>query len=204
MSTRIRAMLVALGVAVLVTIPVNASAQSTSDVVVGAKAGLNSATVKVKGDSDPDRLWGGVGGLFLRGQVNDSLGLQIEGLFSQRGAKFDDGFDKGQVRLTYIDVPLLVKLGGKASGGARFYVFTGPQASYRLNAEATDDATDITVDLKDDIEDLDFGWTAGLGVDANRLTLDARYTHGLKNISTDKDDDVKNRTFTVMIGVRLR
>jgi len=204
MSTRIRVVLVALGLAVLVTIPVNAVAQSASDVVIGVKAGMNSSTLKIKGESDPDRLWGGVGGLFLGGQVNDNLGLQIEALYSQRGAEFDDGFEKGKVKLDYVDVPLLVKLSGKASSGARFHVFTGPQASFRIGAEAVDDATDVSVDIKDEIEDLDFGWTAGIGVDMNRLTLDARYTQGLKNISTDKDDDVKNRTFTVMIGVRLR
>lgn len=204
MSNQIRILLVAVGIAMFVAIPVHAAAQSSGGVTIGVKAGVNSSTVKIEGDSDPDRLWGGAGGVFLGGQVTDSFGLQIEGLYSQRGSRFDDGFDKGKVKLTYIDVPLLLKIGGTATGGMRFHAFTGPQASYLLSAEVIDDASNVTVNIEDDIESLDFGWTAGVGVSLNRLSVDARYTHGMKNISVDKNDDIKTRTFTVMVGVRLR
>ncbi|HEX2339249.1 MAG TPA: outer membrane beta-barrel protein [Vicinamibacterales bacterium] len=61
-------------------------------------------------------------------------------------------------------------------------------------------------DIDDDVESFDFGLVLGAGIDASRLTFDGRYTWGLTSIAnTPVEDDVqvKNRTFSLMIGFRI-
>lgn len=56
------------------------------------------------------------------------------------------------------------------------------------------------------MESFDFGLVLGAGIDASRLTFDGRYTWGLTSIAnTPVEDDVqvKNRTFSLMIGFRI-
>jgi opacity protein-like surface antigen len=200
MTTRVRALSFAL--AILVMVPVSAAAQSS--MTFGVKGGVNSSTLNSKNNPDMKQLLGGVGGVFLGGDVNSTLGIQVEGLFSQRGAKDkSDGFNTN-IRLNYIDVPVLARISVGSSNSARFHIFGGMQASYLLKAEASNDDLNLTIDIKDEVETFDFGVTAGAGVEISRLSIDARYTMGLMNVSKDSNEDVKNRTFTVMVGYRLK
>lgn len=203
MTIRSRVMLLALGVLVLT--PIASTAQSPS-VTFGLKGGVNSATVDVSDDSDYGMRWGAVGGLFLGGRITDSVGLQVEGLFSQHGATVKTPGSDVKIRVTYINVPVLLRFGSTTTDATHFHVFTGPQVGFKVNAEATSKAADLTVDLDDDVENVDFGWTAGVGVERNRVSLDVRYTLGLKNVASDSaaDDTAKNRTFTALVGIRLK
>ena len=142
--------------------------------------------------------------MFVGGDVTSSFGFQVEGLYSQRGAKDNSEGSETKLRVTYIDVPVLARFGTSSASGMRFHVFTGPQASFLLSAEARNDDLDLTIDLKDEVESFDLGWTLGAGLEANRFLVDARYTMGLKNMSKDADNDIKNRTFTVMVGFRIK
>lgn len=201
MSTRARVLSLAL--AILVMAPVVASAQTT--MTAGLKGGVNSSTITDEGNSSLKRLLGGVGGVFVGGDVNGNVGIQVEGLYSMRGAKDNSDATETTLRTNYIDVPVTLRFGAGSGSGMGFHVFTGPQVSYLLDAKATHGA--VSVDLKDDLEKIDFGWTLGVGMEANRFLVDARYTHGLKNMSktgTGADSEVKNRTFAVMIGFRLK
>ena len=204
MTISSRVMLLALGVLVLT--PIASAAQSPSAVTFGLKGGVNSATVDVSDDSDYGMRWGAVGGLFLGGRITDNVGLQVEGLFSQHGATDKTPGSDVKIRVTYIDVPVLLRFGSTTTNATHFHVFTGPQAGFKVNAEATSKAADLTVDLDDDVENLDFGWTAGVGVERNRVSLDVRYTLGLKNVASDSatSDTAKNRTFTALVGLRLK
>jgi hypothetical protein len=46
---------------------------------------------------------------------------------------------------------------------------------------------------------------AGAGVNFGRFTLDGRYTWGLTNLNSLRDDEMKirNRVFSIMAGVRF-
>lgn len=195
----IRARVLSLAIALMVIVPAAAQAQM-SPVSAGIKGGINSASLSSDTDENIDRLIGGVGGVFVGREINKNVGLQLEGLYSMRGAKAEGGDVK--LKLNYIDVPLLARFGATSASGIKAFVFTGPQASFNIKAEA--EAFGETVDLDDEIEKLDLGWTVGAGVDVNRFTFDARYTMGLMNIAKDDTDSTKNRTFTVMIGYRLK
>lgn len=199
-STRV----LSLALAGIVMVPAASAAQTASDMTFGVKAGINSSSITFEDagqQADVKRLLGAVGGVFLGKRISDNIGLRVEGLFSQKGAKDAETGDDAELRLTYIDVPVLLTLGPAATDdGARFSVFTGPQFSFKTKAEETFQGQ--TQDVSDDVESNDFGWVVGAGVEMNRFNLDARYAHGLKNISTGTAK-VKNRVFSVMVGVNL-
>lgn len=201
MQFRPRTLIAALAVTLL---PALTWAQTP--VTFGVKAGVNASTLSVEDNSglSTSTIWGAVGGVFVGKNLNDKLSLQVEGLFSQRGAKDTTNPSDVKIRLTYFDVPVLVRLGSTTTSATHFHVFTGPQLSLKLKAEGIDDVFG-TEDLDEEVEAMDVGWTLGAGVERNRLSLDARYTFGLKNISVAvSDGTIKNRTFTILVGYRLK
>jgi opacity protein-like surface antigen len=198
----IRARVLSATLALLVAAPVAAAAQT--GMTFGVKAGVNSSTVKDEGNSEIGRLLGLIGGVAIGGNITDAIGIQVEGLYSQRGAKDESEAPEFKLKTNYIDVPVTLNVGG-GSGSTRFNLFTGPQVSFLLSAEAS--AEGVELDIKDQLESMDLGWTVGAGALFNdKITLDARYTHGLKNMSKNEldNDEVKNRTFSVMVGIRLK
>jgi hypothetical protein len=195
----IRARVLSLAIALMVIVPAAAKAQM-SPVSAGIKGGINSATLSSDTDEDLDRLTGGVGGVFIGRDINKNFGLQLEGLYSMRGAKADGGDAK--IKLNYIDVPVLARFGATSASGIKAFAFTGAQASFNIKAEV--DFLGETADIEDEIEKFDLGWVIGAGVDVNRFTVDARYTMGLMNIAKDDTENTKNRTFSVMVGIRLK
>jgi opacity protein-like surface antigen len=201
MSISIRVLSLAL--AGIVMQPAASAAQTASTVTFGVKAGVNSSNIKFSDSADQETksLVGAVGGLFLGKQINDNVGVQIEGLFSQKGAKDATSGSDAKFRLTYIDVPVLLRFDPTTTNETRFHVFTGPQLSFKTKAEGTEDGQ--TFDLDSEIESTDFGWVLGAGVERSRFSLDVRYALGLKDIATDSEK-AKNRVFSVMMGVKLR
>jgi hypothetical protein len=201
MTTRVRASILALAFAAIVTLPAIAAAQTP--LTIGVKGGVNIATLKVEDDEDnPDikSLVGAVGGLFLGQQINDTIGWRVEGLFSQKGAKNAESGPDAKYKLTYVDVPVLLTLGPSSSGDTRFNVFTGPQFSFNTDAKyVLEGQPDEDLEVKGN----DFGWVLGAGLEKGRITADARYTLGLSNIA-ESGGEAKNRVFSVMIGVKLK
>jgi len=204
MSFRLRLIPVLLAAAIL--FPVAAAAQSSST-TFGFKVGVNSSTLSLKDSPIPavSSIWGAVGGAFFGTNMTENLGLQLEALVGQRGAKEDASPSVGTIRTNYLDVPLTARFGSTNTNGMHFHVFTGPQFGYLLQAKVIDEPLDVTRDIKDDLKSWDLGWTLGAGVEMNRLSLDARYTLGLTSITKfESDGELKNRTFTFLLGYRFQ
>lgn len=186
----------------------SADARDVRPVGIGLKAGFNYSNLALDPDVDlPIKAtWGGVGGLFVVGEVSPSIALQLEALYSQRGVEDDVDTADATARLTFVDIPMTARWSPPASGATRFHVFTGPQLGIKVKAEVINDQLDMTSSISDQIKSWDLGWTAGVGVSMNRVSLDARYTFGLTDLSAVDDDagSAKNRTFTVLLGVQLR
>ena len=203
MTTRVRASILALAFAAIVTLPAIAAAQSP--VTIGVKGGVNIATLKnddVDNDEDIKSLVGAVAGLFLSKQINDSFGMRVEGLFSQKGAKnAEQAVEDFKYKLTYVDVPVLFTFGPASSGDTRFNVFVGPQFSFNTKAEFEENGVDFDAD--DQVKSTDVGAVLGVGLEKGSVTADARYTFGLTNIA-ESGNKVKNRVFSVMVGFKLK
>jgi hypothetical protein len=203
MTTRVRASILAITFGAILALPTIAAAQSP--VTIGVKAGVNIAKLSGEDDDDEDTksLVGAVGGLFVGKQINDTFGIRVEGLFSQKGVKnAEQAVDDFKYKLTYIDVPVLLTLGPSSSTDTRFNVFTGPQFSFKTKAEFEENGVDFDAD--DIVKSSDLGWVLGVGMEKGRVTADARYTLGLSNISELSGDDIKNKVFSVMIGIKLK
>ena len=199
MTTRVRVSILAMAVAVSAVLPAVAAAQSP--VTIGVKGGVNVATLKFDEDNeDVKSKVGAVAGLFLSKAINDKVGFRVEGLFSQKGAKDAESGEDAKLKLTYVDVPVLLTFGPASSSDTRFHFFTGPQFSFNTKAEFEDDG--VTEDADTLIKGNDLGWVLGAGLEKGRITADARYTLGLSNIF-EQGDEGKNRVFSVMIGVKL-
>jgi hypothetical protein len=184
---------------------------------VGLKAGINVASLSFEGDNVDaydDRRIGFLAGGFVVVPVSGPAALQVEALFSQKGAKFSDDVEEleGTLELDYLDIPVMLRLQGPAIGSTRLHVFGGPSIAYRMSARSTLSNTAFEFQqgsinsIEDDIELFDFGIVAGAGADiGRRLVVEARYSWGLGAINKDTSDgfEIRNRALSIMAGVRF-
>lgn len=197
--------------AIFLFLPSSALAQE-----VGIKAGANFASITPAEDENPDtsRRLGPVGGVWVRLAPSARLSFQLEGLFSEKGVTFEPnefGLNNPvDVRIRYIEIPVLARADFGASGSAaRAFVVGGAAPAFKLSAHTKTvfDGQEQTRDIGDEIYSGDVGLVGGLGVEFGRALIEARYTHGLRHINTDDNGDedrIKNRVFSVMVGFRLR
>jgi hypothetical protein len=184
---------------------------------VGLKAGANFASLEFEGDTTTEyneRKFGFIGGGFAVLPLSGPLAVQIEALFSQKGAELsvDEADLVFTLELDYLDFPVLARFNAPASGSTRLHVFAGPSFGYRMGARSKassnqfDFAEGEIVNIEEDVRRFDIGLVAGAGADiGRRLVVDARYSWGLKNAFKDDADgvDFKNRVLSIMAGVRF-
>lgn len=203
--------------AVVIILAGSASSAFAQERQIGLKAGLNVASVKFEGDSsegyDESRI-GFLAGGFMVLPVTGPLALQIEALFSQKGAQLSITEDnvEATLELDYLDFPVMLRFQGPASGSTRLHFFGGPSMAFRMGARSKlaysgSSFTEGSIDnIEDDIEPFDFGIVAGGGVDiGRRIVIDARYSWGLSTINKDTSQgiEMKNRVFSILGGVRF-
>jgi len=192
-----------LGLAMSVAIPSIASAQD-----FGIKGGL--LWPDFRGDSgDPSVSYGRrtsfSAGVFLRFGL-----LQAEALYARRGAEVRDATAPAptdtavnEFRLDYLEVPVLVRLGG-ASG-----VFVGPYGAVRLSSKLVtgDGGTATEIDVSNAVEELDYGFVVGFGIDFGKFGIEGRYTQGLRRLFKDQPGsvapDLKHRALGAFATLRF-
>lgn len=188
--------------AALCFLPGVAAAQ---DVAAGVKGGFNMSTIAFDpSDIEWNVRFGAVGGGFVALPVGSRLTIQPEGLLSRKGgtAKLDG--TEATISITYLDVPVLAKVGVAGSGDRKFSIFGGPSMAFKLSSDtsATVGGEEVDVDIDDDVEDFDFGIVGGLEYAIGRFSIDARYTFGLTDLNAAEGDETraKNRVLSVMAG----
>lgn len=134
------------------------------------------------------------------------------------------GFEATMAPL-YLDLPVYIKAGFPASGSDRFMVGAGPVLSYGLSGNAkikvtVGDVSYYTEKVKlfsedgFDLEEIEWDFrilerfdvaVAGFAAYefSNKVMLSINYQYGLKNISEDPDEELKNRSVSVTLGYRL-
>lgn len=194
--------------------------QAQTKISFGARAGLSFNNLSF----DPD-LQAGVtkssrtgfkfGALAEIGFV-PMLAIQIEPMFvTGAGAQASSAVGQETIKLSFIEIPILLKFKIPISGPVSPYVFAGP--NFVIISSANDltepkGQTSIETDLKDYTSSfnfaLDFG--AGAGFKVAPLTvimLDIRYSLGLSNAFNDKGKQsfgftyVKTTAFQIVAGV---
>ena len=155
----------------------------------GVKAGVNVASVEVEDGDDLNSKAGlHVGGL-AHIHISQHFALQPELVFSMQGGKAEDN-DDVKLKLNYINVPVLAQY--MINDGFRLQ--TGPQLGFLVGAESK--VGDVEVDRKDNYSTIDFSWAFGAGyLFPSGFGVDARYNHGISNISDVSGVEVRNRVF---------
>lgn len=168
----------------------------------GVLAGANFA--KFSDAAGADTRTGVVVGLSADFQLPSHFGVEIDGLYSQQGAKETvDGSDL-TLHLDYVAVPVLLRYNFPTHTPVRPFVVLGPQVGFRVKCEVTagSESASCTDFAGENAKSVDFSGTAGAGlgfkVGKEELSVQARYNMGFTKIFEDSDS--KNRVFSVLAG----
>lgn len=159
----------------------------------GLKAGLNVSNLT--GDLEDNKsLVGGQFGLFVEVGLSETLALQPELMFSMQGAKFKEGGVSADLKMNYINIPLIFKYELTELINIEF----GPQVGFLVSSELEN------FDVSDDFEPVDFGGNLGMSYDiTENFILGTRYNFGLTTVADDDDFDVKNAVITFSVGYKF-
>jgi hypothetical protein len=196
-------------------VPAQASAQATS---IGVKGGLNTSNVDLNFPDNTDVPTDSLNGLIIGGFVakdfNAKAGMIVEFLYARAGTKInfteDDNTGTEQVKVDYIQIPVLGRGNFRASDKAVIHVFGGPTFAFKAGDSTKLEVNGIETPLdssnEPDLKSNDVGLTLGAGFTMSRFTVDMRYTWGLMNInnaSASDEPEVKTKQFAVMFGMEL-
>ena len=157
---------------------------------------------------------GWIVGAFAALQVSPSFAIQPELSYVHKGAKNEDSGGTSSLRLPYLEVPVLFKLGIPAKGTSTVspHIYAGPAVGFRTGckikvASGTSSTTTSCDDAADppQVKRTDFGLTFGGGVEIGRAMIDVRYDLGLTRLDAGpENNDVKHRTFYLLAGWSFR
>lgn len=190
------------------TISSSLEAQST---VLGVKGGwINSGFLGEDAD-EQDKKSGINAGLFLSSTAeNGIIGFQTELLFNQKGSSFQLGNFKEEYKLSYLEVPVLLKVSIPV-GALKPNIFAGPYAAFKLSESYTytDLLTGFDIESSDNTKTLDYGavFGGGLDIDLNTtvITFDGRYNLGLRELeNVEEPKDIKNGSFSFNVGIGFK
>jgi len=210
----LRAALLTVAAGAVFTLPAGAQSRASGSTLrIGVMAGANSATLGGKDVDDADRRTGFVGGVYIVKPFAGPLAFRPELLFSQKGAKTSLSVDQVDVdatlKLSYLDIPVLLQVESPAASGVRPHVYAGPsfgfKADCKIEASAGGVSQSIDCDQDFDLKSFDLGAVIGGGVGfalgTVEATVGARYQHGFSDIA--KDATAKNRVFSIYASVEL-
>lgn len=179
----------------------------------GLKAGASFSNLRADGEDvgDENMRTAFHAGMFGRLSPSESLGLQIELLYSGKGTTviYDGLIDQETTfKLSYLEVPVFATIGL----GETLELHAGVYAGYLLssNVSTEGDLGSGTEDLdRDNFQGADYGLLGGLGVNFGPAQIGARYVHGLAKLAaSDTADlllgDARNSTFQVYLAIGLQ
>jgi len=172
-------------------LPSRAEAQAS----VGIKGGFLYTSLKFdEADDVFDSRAGWTAGFFFG--AKRPVTVQAELNFLQKRAK--DTFTQEDISLYYMQVPILLRVGGGDS--VHLYGIVGP--AFDIKIGETDNLTVV-----DEFEGLDIGIMGGIGLELGHFIIEGRGNWGLRNIAksfTNFDGgDLKGKTFALQAGFRF-
>lgn len=127
---------------------------------------------------------------------SDLISLHPEVLFSQKGVKYDSGSNSAQIRLNYIDVPVLLRV--KADG---LFFEAGPQLGF-LGGQKTEVNGNTVSTTINGLRKVDVGYIAGVGYQLPQgLELGVRYNGGISDVNDPSiSTKSRNSVFQFQVG----
>lgn len=183
--------------ALLAAFAAPAAAQS---VQFGAAAGVNMANISGEDFADTDSRTAP----FFEAQlvwhpVGSTFGFQTGAVFSPKGVKAEEGNADIELKVDYVDVPLLVRIAVPVGSTIHPVLLLGGTAGFKTSCSLEGEEGGVSVDVdcdeqgfELDVKSFDFGLTGGAALDffvADGMVLSpfVRYTHGLTEIAEGED-----------------
>jgi hypothetical protein len=182
------------------------AANAQTGVKYGVKGGFNLSSYTGGGDIGTSTGFkpGFAAGVLVNFGMSDNTSIQIEGLYSQKGAFIDQvnyvnsntQYNGQQYRstLSYIDVPVLFKV-NTGDAGKGFFFNLGPQASFAVGAReffrpqgaGAGSPQEVTISRgRDALVPVGIGYVGGIGYQiTSGFGLEARYTGDFSNVYKD-------------------
>ncbi|MGB3541616.1 porin family protein [Rubrivirga sp.] len=142
--------------------------------------------------------------------LSPSLGVQVEALYTQKGAVFEDEFGlpyQETTRLDYLEVPATLRLALPVGPLLDVGVSAGGYVGVPLSSEvAVEDGGDSFVNELD--TNTDYGALVGLDIGSGATFVEARYAFGLTDAvdfdpALDVAPDYRNQSLTLTFGLRF-
>ena len=199
------------------------SLNTTAQIKIGAKAGLNLANAAVEGLKDTKSKIGiHIGGI-AELEIADALSAQVGLLLSQKGYKVEEsGTDFGisysseeKASLFYLDIPLTAMYKYELSdfsiyGKGGFNIGMGLSGKYSWedtydgDTDSGDDSIEWGSGVDDHLKRLELGFILGAGVEFNEnIQVGLSYNIGLNDISAQDGSEIKNRVFAITVSYFL-
>lgn len=201
-----------------------ATSAAAQTVTAGVKAGLALNSIPNAGQVidqitgiesvDVSSKVGLTAGGFVQFAFNDQFSLQPEMHFIMKGVNLDleDNLGNASAKVNYLEFPIFLRfnrslnetLGGFAMLGPTFGVKVGTGGTLSGVQGAVEGSRDFDIDPA--IASRDFGLAFAGGLEWQKFLIEARYVLGLTDIATDiyvHEDQLRNRTFSIMVGLRL-
>lgn len=146
----------------------------------------------------------GAGGM-IRISLAHQLSVQAELALLRKGAQDDSDEYDSNLRLTYVELPVLAMFRPDINGSVKPAFFAGPAVSLLVSARLEVEGNDQ--DVSDYYKSGDAGFVLGAGLDmyagsAGRVFLEGRYTRGLVNIQDWGEDDysIQNEVWSASVS----
>lgn len=209
-----RNLLVSLAFAAGLALPSVAVAQDTPPIRVGLLGGVNFSTF---GGDDADNVktrTGLLAGATLVKPFRSGLGLEIDALYSMKGANGDEGGASLVSKIDYIEVPVMLRYDASTTGTVIPHFGAGVSLAYQTRCTVEESSGGVTASVKcSTLEEqsnitfkkFDVGIVAGAGLDfksgSTTYTIGARYNFGLTDLTDDSN--LRNRAFQLFAGVAI-
>ena len=168
----------------------------------GIKAGVVLATVTGDGVSGTNKknLVGAQAGIMADISFSDLISFHPELLYSQKGFRYENGSNYIQSRLSYIDLPLLLRV--KADG---LFFEAGPQVGFLAGAKNESNSPGLVPGSNtstDGTRKVDIGYIAGVGYQLPQgLEIGIRYNGGISDVADPSGSSkIRNSVFQFQVG----
>jgi hypothetical protein len=190
-----------LNIGLLIVFAAFVGSSTQAQISVGLKGGLNVSNLN--GIDADNYKTTALLGFHVGGYTTFNLGrhfaIHPELMYSTQGAKLEDATNEENLRMNYINIPVLVRL--LTTNG--FFVEAGPQLGFKVDEANTDD-------IENSVKNADFEACLGLGFQPTKkpFGIGARYNLGLGkageiNSGTPDNIDYKNGVFQLSIYWRI-
>ncbi len=175
---------------------------------LGIAGGMNFSNMSVDpvGLEEDDSLMSYAVGAWWGLPVNRRVTIQAAALYSVKGDSESDGGYTTSTRMSYIDVPVLAKIGFRHGSPARPSLFLGPSMAVNLSAKSSFEGagTSTDVDVKEKVNALDLGVVVGGGVEfpigTRTYGVDLRYSKGLSNVGGEGANGTAHNDVLAVMG----